>query len=337
LLREVVATAKSRGVDVQKARKSLRGWPTEDPDVADDALADGQTAAKAIETLREVKDRPFFLAVGFLKPHLPFVAPKKYWDLYRPEDIRLAPNPYPPAGAPKFAGSDSGELRQYHGMPKQGPVPEEDARRLVHGYYAAVSYMDAQVGKVLNELDRLGLADHTIVLAWGDHGWKLGEHGMWCKHTNYENDANAPLIVAAPGRKAAGAKTEALVEFVDIYPTLAELCGLPTPEGLEGTSFAPLLDDPSRAWKPAAFGQYPRGGGPGVGALMGYAMRTDRHRFVEWKTRPGGEVVARELYDHHVDPAENTNIADQPENAELVRKLSEQAKAGWQAARPPAS
>jgi arylsulfatase A-like enzyme len=335
LVRRLTTTAKTRGVDVQNWRKAPRGWPTEDPDVADEELADGQTAAKAIEVLREIKDRPFFLAVGFLKPHLPFVAPKKYWDLYRPEDVRLAANPYPPAGAPKFAGSDSGELRQYQGMPKQGPLSEEQARRLVHGYYAATSFMDAQVGKVLDELDRLDLADRTIVLAWGDHGWKLGEHGMWCKHTNYENDANAPLIVAAPGRKAVGAKSDALVEFVDIYPTLAELCGLPTPEGLEGTSFAPLLDDPDRPWKTAAFGQYPRGGGPGVGPLMGYAMRTNRYRFVEWKKNPGGNVVARELYDHQVDAAENVNIADRPENAELVRSLSQQAKAGWRAAKPP--
>jgi arylsulfatase A-like enzyme len=315
----------------------VRGLPTEAPDVPDDALPDGATASEAINRLRAAKDRdePFFLAVGFLKPHLPFVAPKRYWDLYSESDVTLTDNPEPPVGAPGYADSNWGELRAYVGIPKDGPVSDEQARELIHGYYASVSYMDAQLGRVLDELDRLGLADSTIVALWGDHGWKLGDHGAWCKHTNYERDTNAPLIVSAPGRSARGSVSEALVEFVDLYPTLVDLCGLPMPDGLEGTSLAPLLDDPEQPWKPAAFSQYPRGI-PGKGRAMGYAMRTDRHRFVAW-TLPDGTVDAYELYDHQADPHEDLNLAADPSHADLVEQLAAQLQAGWQAARPPGS
>jgi arylsulfatase A-like enzyme len=168
------------------------------------------------------------------------------------------------------------------------------------------------------------LTDNTIVVLWGDHGWKLGEHGGWCKHTNFENDANAPLIIRWPKQKAAGGKTEALVEFVDIYPTLCELAGLPLPGHLEGTSAAPLLDSPDLAWKSAAFSQYPRG------PVMGYSMKTDRYRFTAWKDRKTGQVVATELYDHQLDPAENDNVATDPDNADLIAGLQQQLDAGWQ-------
>jgi arylsulfatase A-like enzyme len=194
--------------------------------------------------------------------------------------------------------------------------------------------MDAQVGRVLDELDRLKLRDNTVVVLWGDHGWQLEEHGLWCKHTNYETSARAPLIISVPGQKSSGSRTEALTEFVDIYPSLVEACGLPRPEGLEGTSFLPLLAHPTRAWKTAAFSQYPRGV-RGIGRVMGYSMRTDRYRLTEWSA-PGKEFREYELYDHRTDPAENTNLAAKPENADLIRQLAAQLHAGWKAAQPAA-
>ena len=314
------------------------GPPTDAPDVADDYLPDGKLAVRGGELLQElsVKPEPFFLAVGFQKPHLPFVAPKKYWDLHDPATLPVPADAKPPKGAPAFAPQLGGELRQYHGVPKAGPLPADLARHLVHGYYASVSYTDAQVGKLLAELDRLKLRDNTAVILWGDHGWHLGDHGIWCKHTNYEKATRSALLMSVPGQKAPGAKTDALVEFVDVYPTLAAVCGLPVPAGVEGHSFAPLLDDPKRAWKPAAFSQYPRGGGKGgVEPVMGYAVRTDRHRLVEWRPRTGGAVVARELYDHAADPNEDVNVADRAESAPVVERLGKLLAGGWRANGPP--
>lgn len=318
-----------------KGEKKKPGPPFESADVPDDFYRDGKVANMAVEALRNLatQSNPFFLAVGFAKPHLPFVSPKKYWDLYDPAQIRLAPNPYRPKGAPEYALTNSNELRNYVGMPAEGPIPEDVARRLKHGYYAAVSYTDAQIGKVLDELDRQDLARNTIVVLWGDHGWKLGEHGEWCKHSNVENDTNAPLLLRVPGMKSAGRQTNALVEFVDIYPTLADLAGLPVPAHVEGASFRPVLDNPNRAWKPAAFSQYPRGQ-----KLMGYSMRTDRYRFTVWVGRNDHtKVEAMELYDHQRDPQENVNIANDPANAGLVRSLTEQWRKGWRGAKPPAA
>ena len=219
-------------------------------------------------------------------------------------------------------------------------IPDPLARQLKHGYYAAISYMDAQLGKVLDELDRLGLRENTIIVLWGDHGWKLGEHDAWCKHSTSENDTNAPLLLSAPGMKTAGAKSNALVEFVDIYPTLVELAGLPLPAHLEGVSMKPLLDNPNRAWKTAAFSQYPRTKAQtkSPNGLMGYAMRTDRYRFTVWVDRTDHtKVDAIELYDHQSDPMENINVATDPTNTELVQKLMAQWQRGWQGAKPPAS
>ncbi len=315
----------------RKARPK-RGPSWEDPDVPDNALRDGAIADAAIEAMRKVKDRPFFLAVGFYKPHLPFVAPKKYYDLYDPKTLPLADNPYPPKGAPSLALTNWGELRNYNDIPKKGPLPPGKDRQLVHGYYACVSYTDAQVGKVLDALKRLGLRDKTIVILWGDHGWQLGEHGLWCKHTNFETSTWVPMIISVPGQKTAGGRSAALVEFVDIYPSLCELCGLSLPDGLEGTSFKPLVERPDRPWKKAAFSQYPRGVRK-VGRAMGYSMRTDRYRFTEWTVK-GKDWQRVELYDHQTDPQENVNIAERPENAELVKALTKQLHAGWRAARP---
>jgi iduronate 2-sulfatase len=293
-----------------------RGPAYEAPDVPDNAYPDGLTCDRAISELQRMKDRPFFLATGFLKPHLPFNAPKRYWDLYRPDDIQLPARSDWPENMPKPAGSNWGELRAYTGIPKDGPVDEATLRMLIHGYYACVSYTDAQVGRLLAELGRLGLRDNTIVILWGDHGWKLGDYGAWCKHTNLELDTHVPMLLSVPGRKP-GRATKALVEYVDIYPTLAEAAGVPVPDHCEGTSMLPLLEDPARPWKSAAFSQYPRGQG-----LMGYSVRTERWRYTEWIARPSGDVAARELYDHAATDAPSANLAALTEHAATVQAHS---------------
>jgi len=293
-----------------------RGAATECADVPDNAYADGQIAAEAIRRLEQARakpDEPWFLAVGFLKPHLPFVAPKKYWDLYDRAAFPLPALKELPAGAPKFAGTTWGELRAYSDIPEVGPVDDAKARLLIHGYHAATSYVDAQIGQVLDALDRLGLAKNTIIVLWGDHGWHLGDHGLWCKHTNYEQAARIPLIIAAPG--VAPGKSGALIETVDLYPTLCELAGLPVPAGLDGASFVPVLKNPAGAkTKDAVFHVYPRKD------LLGRAVRTERYRLVEWK-KPGApaDTAVLELYDYEADPAETKNLAG--EKPEIVAQL----------------
>ncbi len=310
--------------------KRAGGLPWEAPDVSDNALRDGDMTDRAIDVLGEIQDKPFFLAVGYLKPHLPFVAPKKYFDLYDAQQIELAPNPFPPAGVPQCAMYNWNDMRHYYGVPKVGPVTDAQARSLKHAYYACTSFVDAQVGRLLDELDRLQLRQRTIVILWGDHGWQLGEHGMWDKHSNFETSAHVPMVISVPGQESG--RTDALVEFVDIYPTLCDLCSLSEPQGLEGTSFAPLIDDPARGWKSAAFSQYPRVI-PDVGYGMGHSMRTKRYRYTEW-TVEGIDFLETELYDHQIDPQENTNLATREEYRQLVSQLSTQLHAGWQAAIP---
>lgn len=318
-------------------------------DVADDAYHDGKEADKAVAELQRLShlNRPFFMALGFHKPHLPFNAPKRYWDMYDPDKLPLAENPWEPEGKTEFSLTNYGELRGYFGIPKEGDIPEDFARRLIHGYCACVSYVDAQIGKVIDELKRQGLWDNTVIAFWGDHGWKLGEHNSWCKHTNFEVDTRAPLMTRSPDMAASGAHSSALVEFVDIYPTLCELCDIEIPKHCEGTSFVPLLNDPSRPWKTAAFSQYPRSSPSGdakqasladgyndVSDVMGYAMRTERYRYVEWKETATHTILARELYDHAGDEQENINIAGSVE-ADLLETLSEQLRRGWKHAKPP--
>ena len=328
---EVIAICDREQEAMGSSRRGL-GPAFEAADVADEDYHDGKDAQAAVAELGRLAqlNRPFFLALGFHKPHLPFSAPKRYWDLYDPATIPLAPNPFEPEGVTEFSLVNFGELRAYFGMPKEGRVPDELARKLVHGYAACVSYMDAQLGKVLAELERLGLRENTIVILWGDHGWKLGEHDSWCKHTNFEIDARAPLMISVPGAQQ-GSRSTALVEFVDMYPSLCELCGLPVPEHCEGTSFALLIEDPARPWKRAALGQYPRGS-----KVMGYALRTDRYRYIEWLDRSSGAVLARELYDHQGDDQENVNLAGRPEYASTVAELGALLAQGWRNWRPDA-
>lgn len=350
---------------------------TECADLPDNAYQDGVTADAAVLTLRELKGKPFFLAAGFHKPHLPFIAPKKYWDLYDPADMILADNPFKPKDAPSIGLHSSFELRTREGVPKYGPIDDDLARHLLHGYLACASYVDAQIGKILDELDRLGLRDNTIVMFWGDHGWHLGEHGIWGKATNYEVATRVPLIVRPAGGRAEGAASDALVELVDMYPTLCEMAGVPLPDHLEGHSFAPLLGDPDRPWKKAAFSQFPCPAlrewaamplsegmretffGPLIqnveaqlanesprysrrfyeNHVMGYTMRTDRYRLVLWLDDRdlAAEPIAVELYDYQNDPNENVNLAGRPGFQELVQQLTAQWQAGWRAAGPPSA
>ncbi|MCC7492044.1 MAG: sulfatase [Fimbriimonadaceae bacterium] len=296
-------------------------------DVPDEAYPDGQIANQLIADLQRLRDQPFFLAGGFAKPHLPFCAPRRYWELYRREQIDLADHPFAPRDCPPVALHTWGELRQYHGIPKDGPLPDELAREVIHGYYAATSYVDSQIGRVLAALRQTGLADRTAVVLWGDHGWNLGEHGLWCKHANFECAVHAPLLLRLPGQSTRGGSTTALTEFVDLYPTLCEAAGLPLPEHLEGNSLLPLLERPQRAWKQAAFSQYPRG------PRMGYSLRTARYRYTRWQERDG-TLLAAELYDHQQDPGEQVNRAADPALATVRTALDGIHAAGWRAARP---
>jgi iduronate 2-sulfatase len=293
---------------------------------SDEELPDGATAAEAVKRLHalKAKSEPFFLAVGFSKPHLPFVAPKKYWDLYDPDAIPLPATDQMPAGAPAFAGHNNSELHNYQGVPAGNPIPADFAKTLRHGYYACVSYTDAQVGRLLDALDKEGLADNTVIVLWGDHGWQLGDHGLWHKHTNFELAARVPLIVSVPGQKTAGSKCDATVEFVDVYPTLADVCGLPIPAGLHGSSLKPFVEDPTAPASKVAISQYPRGAGKAAGgALMGYSIRNERWRLTQWRERYGSKIIATELYDEQNDPAETVNLADKPEHQPVVAALSE--------------
>ena len=313
------------------SRVAVHGPVWESADCPDNQLTDGKTADKAVELLNEYRrgDQPFFLCAGFIRPHLPFVAPKRYFDLYPPESIRRAANPFTPNGAPACASPIPEEPRAYKDMPKEGPIPEAKQLEVIRAYCACVSYIDAMVGRLIGELDRLGLRDDTIICLWGDHGWHLGENDVWGKMTNFERGTHAPLIIAAPRQRNQGAATNALTEFVDVYPTLCELAGLPLPENLEGTSLVPLMRDPRRAWKKAAFSQeHSRRKG-----MFGRTMRTDRYRYTEWFS-PEKTLAARELYDHDLDPAENVNLAVKAGNEALVERLSRQLHAGWTAARP---
>lgn len=331
------AAARRMGRSQRWIESCVRGPSTENFDTPDGAYWDAAVADEAIASLGKLRDhQPFFLAVGFERPHLPFVAPKRYWDLYKPEDIALADTDSPPKNSPRLALNFMTELASYEDFvqvpnPYESPLSEAQARLLKHGYYACVSFVDAQIGRVLESLERTGLRENTVVVLLGDNGFKLGDHGSWCKYTNYEVDVRVPLIVSAPGWGLKGGPTNALVELVDIYPTICQMAGLNVPANREGTSLLPLLQDPSRAWKKAAFSQFARGY---FFRFMGRAMRTERYRYIEWRDRLDDNLAAIELYDHETDPLEDENIARKPENAELVRRLAEQLAQGWRLAKP---
>ncbi|MCA9732309.1 MAG: sulfatase [Deferribacteres bacterium] len=341
---QIIAAGKEKRHIDRLGQWYLKYVATENIDVPDDAYFDGAQADVAVKKLAELKkmDKPFFFGIGFYRPHLPFNAPKKYWDLYDRNRIPLAENDFLPENAPLMAINNMRELRGYADFkqvpkPHEGKLNEQDARLLKHGYLASVSYIDAQVGKLLDALEKEGLAENTIVVLWGDHGWKLGEHNSWAKMTNYEIDTRVPLIIRAPGVQNMNTRLNQLVEFVDVYPTLCELAGLPVPEHLQGISTVPLLHNSNLPWKKAVFSQFLREGiwiAPDGVEYMGYAIRTERYRYVRWINWETKEFAAQELYDHQTDPNENVNIADDPQNVAVVQQLAAQLDAGWREALP---
>jgi iduronate 2-sulfatase len=311
--------------------KGGKAAATEFVDAPEDAYPDGKVASGAVAALeqlsRDPAHQPFFLAVGIRKPHLPFTAPKKYWDLYATRKIPSVEQPEPPAGAPDIALHNSEELRGYSDQPDIGPWSPDQIETLRRGYYAAASFADAEIGRVLEALKRTGLEKNTIVVVWGDHGYHLGEFGLWAKTTNYEADTRVPLIVSTPDDRPRGVRTNAIVELLDLYPTLVELCGLPPKDKIEGRSFAANLGHAASPGRPVAFSQFPRpwAGGRKISYphYMGYAVRDANYRYVEWRDFSTAKVVARELYAYAGDDMfEHINLAGDPAQRLTLDRLA---------------
>ena len=360
-------------------------------DYEDNQLSDGKLADRAVSVLQELKQnetngdtRPFFLAVGFHKPHLPFYCPLRYYNLYPPEEILMPENPDAPVGMPEIAWSVAGELRNYNDITirplcRQNPqiaisgdvcrISANLTRELRRGYYACVSYIDAQVGRIVTELESQGFGNDTVIVFWGDHGWQLGEHNEWSKNTNFEDATRVPFMIRVPGVTDSGIRTSALVELIDIFPSLTELAGIDVPPMcnqnsgksiacVEGTSVVPLLKDPNREWKKGAFSQFPR---PAAGLLvitgqppfedgnnenvMGYSVRVDKYRFTEWyyfnrttSTPNFTDIWGTELYNHthenYFFNDENINLANDPDMASIVTELRSVLQNGWRDALP---
>jgi iduronate 2-sulfatase len=282
-----------------------RGPAYESAPVEDNAYADGRVAAEAVRRLGEMK-KPFFMAVGFVRPHLPFCAPQKYWEMHDPEKLPMPQVKHPPTGSPKLAHKRGGEIIAYD---LDEPINEEQTRKLIHGYYAGTSYVDAQIGKVLAALEQSKLAQNTVVVLWGDHGFHLGDHGFWTKHTNYEQATRIPLIIRAPGVTKPGSSTRQLAESVDVFPTLCELAGLPAPAGpqaKDGISLVPVLKEANKRLRNHAFHCFPK-------ETLGRAIRTERYRLIDWGKQ-------KELYDYETDPLETKNLAT--EKLDVVESLS---------------
>ena len=306
-------------------KASTPSW--EAVDAADHELRDGQTADKArgvLEGLAALPNNPFFLAVGFYKPHLRYEAPRKYYDLYDSVTFNIHTDSMTPEGVPPLARTYWNEIRGYQDLRTEVPrVSDEKILELTRAYAASLSYTDALVGHVLQQLDALNLTENTVIVLVGDHGYHLGEHGTWGKNTLFEVGVHSPLIISVPGQQPN--RTDALAELVDIYPTLCDACELPTPSALEGLSLMPVIEQPTHPWKTATFSEIKRRN------IYGYSIRTEQYRYTEWG--PDGSR-GRELYDYDADPDETVNVVDLPENAELVEHLSERLHAGWQAALP---
>jgi iduronate 2-sulfatase len=301
---------------------------TESLDVPDNAYADGAMALRSIELLETFKtaNNPFFMTIGFHRPHLPFVAPKKYWDLYDRSTIEVAAYQEEAKDSPSYAYHKSGELHNYSDIPSnldmKHPLDKEKQRELIHGYYASVSYVDAQIGLVLDHLQNIGLADNTVVVLIGDHGWHLGDHGLWNKHTNFEQATRTPMIVYTP--EMSGSITiDAPTELVDVFPTICDYAGIEIPSHLQGQSLRPLISGEVNTLKPVAMSQYPRNN------LMGYSARSDRYRYTEWHKKGaimegvyvGKDIKDRELYDYQEDPLETKNLIVDPAYKDVVKEM----------------
>jgi arylsulfatase A-like enzyme len=331
-IRKAAEEAAALNLNWRKTKKYLRDHnlrpSTECLDVPDDAYVDGAIAEAGIKLMRKLskKNQPFFIALGFHRPHLPFVAPKKYWDMYPRDSIKTYPFQKHAANSPAYAYQSWGELRGYSDIPKQGPLPVEKQRQMIQGYWASTSYVDAQLAKVLKALDELGLDDNTIVVLWGDHGWHLGDHGLWCKHTNFEQATKVPFIIRAPGYSK-DSHANGFAELVDIFPTLVDLSGMEVPDYLEGKTLVPVLKNPKKEVKDFAVSQYYRGKDK-----MGYTMRTDRYRITIWLNGDfkskylfrDPDIASIELYDYKNDPMETVSQANNPEYKEVRDRLKKQ-------------
>jgi len=316
-------------------------WEMED--VHDSLYYDGAQTELAKRTLTRLSknEQPFFMALGYFRPHLPFAVPKKYWDLYDKDSLPLASNPFVPEQAPIMSMNSMYELKGYDGFsnikhPTKYTMEKDTARMLKQGYYASVSYVDVLFGNIIQHLKDLDIYDNTIIIIWGDHGWKLGEHNSWCKQTNYNIDIQVPMIICSPNQLNRGQQTYEITELVDIFPSLCELAGIVAPEYLQGTSFIPLIEKPDRKWKKAAFSQFHRRPKitPDGKRYMGYSIKTKNYHYVEWyywnnKTEERGDYVTNELYNSQIDPDENINVASSKENNEIVKRLSKQLLDGW--------
>ena len=294
------------------------------PEVKDADLTDGQIRINGVKLLQQMSksDQPFFVAVGFKKPHLPFVAPKKYWDMYDRDQFKLASHQSGIEKASGYTLHDSKEFRGYEGVPSKGLISESLQRESIHGYYACVSYVDAQVGLLLEELDKLGLTGSTHVVLWGDHGFHLGDHGMWGKHSTLEQATRVPLIVRPCGMTPVE-KSSAPVEFTDLFPTLCELTGLPIPSEINGRSFAKLLIGEVDHVRNGALTVFKSKGS------VGYSYRNNQHRLTLWVNKRG-KTVATELYDYDIDPMETINFATDPSYTETLTKLTQQLRSDAQ-------
>ena len=329
------------------------GWNTgpawEAADVHDTLYYDGAQTELAKKTLTRLAEmeKPFYLGLGYFRPHLPFAVPKKYWDMYDPDEIPLATNSEIPEGAPLWTMNSMYELRHYDGFSHIGHptssyrMSEDTSRILKHGYYASVSYVDALLGDLLTHMKELGIYENTIIIVWGDHGWKLGDHNSWGKMTNYNIDLQVPIIVRYSGQKMTGVQTFAITELIDMFPTLCELAGIKVPDYMQGTSLVPLLNDPNLPWKKAAFSQFhrrPRVAADG-GRYMGYSINTTEFHYIEWFTwdhvsGSKGDYVTAELYDRINDPYESINVAQKEEYINVIGELSTQLADGWRKATP---
>ena len=296
------------------AKLAMKAPATEALEVPDDAYWDGKITGLAIEALasESFRRQPFFLAVGFWRPHLPFVAPKRYWNLYDPGAIEVASPAGPPEAAPEISLHDSREISGYGPRGRTAPFTDDEIRHLRHGYYASISFLDAQVGRLLGALEHGGHRENTIIVFTSDHGFHTGEHGLWGKTTNFELDARVPLIIAAPGFTR-GQTSTALCELIDLYPTLCDLSGTATDasRSLPGVSLRPVLEDPQSKVKEFALTQHqhPFYGGTKNWKAWGYSIRSERWRYTRWQSIPGGEVLATELYDYGENPLETRNLA----------------------------
>ena len=346
-IKEALSKGKTKAEANEYARTSIKP-SVESADVPDNAYNDGANVLQAINILGKLSksNQPFFFAVGIAKPHLPFVSPKKYWDLYKREDMPLAQFQEKSKNAVDIAYHTAGELRSYSDIPPltsftdQKPygltLPIDKQKELIHGYYAAISYMDALVGKLLNTLDSLVLTKNTIIILWGDHGWHLGDHNLWCKHTNFEQATHAPLIISAPGIQPS--KTQSQSEFVDVFPTLCELAEVKIPAHLNGKSLVPLMKNPSASVKEFSVSQYPRSNataenerlGYADANAMGYSIRTTQYRYTIWmsngfkSTQPFNKdfIIGTELYDYNKDPLERVNVANDKKYATISKEMN---------------